>query len=175
MAMTKARSTFVVMTFFGLTGCGLSVSQLPEVWDQTGPYATAQMEMQIKRAIFCELREAAIAARTSNKSQYSYKNVDVTSAADLPFGDSWGAQVTLTLTADEKTALTPNVIFKNALLPSNGVAQSFNLGVAGTLSSQNVRYDKYNFFYSAYDLATHAGEGDICHTPPKKLLGPPNS
>jgi hypothetical protein len=173
--MTNIRSSFAVMAFFLQSGCGLSVSQLPEVWDRTGPYATAEMEMQIKRAIFCELRDAAIAARGSNKSRYFYRDVEVTSAADVPFADSWGAQVTLTLTADEKTALTPNVTFKNALAPSNGVAQNFNLGVAGTLSSQNVRYDKYNFFYTAYDLISHAGEGDICHSPPAKLLGPASS
>src|SRR6185437_7424700 len=120
---------------FCQAACGLSVSQLPEVWDRTGPYATAQMEMQIKRAIFCELRVAAIEARGANRSKYSYQGVNVTTPADLPFADSWGAQVTLTLTADEKTALTPNVTFKNPLAPSQGVAQSFNLGVGATLSS----------------------------------------
>jgi hypothetical protein len=158
-----------------LGGCGLSVSQLPEVWDRIDPDATVHLETQIKRAIFCELRQAAIDARGVNSSEYYYKHVNVTSPDDIPFADSWGAQITLTITADEKTALTPNATFKNPLLPSQGTAQSFNLGLGAILSSQNVRYDKFNFFYTAYDLIRGAGEGDICHSPPKALLGPPSS
>jgi hypothetical protein len=159
------------------SGCGLSVSQLPEVWDRVDPDATVHLEKQIKLAIFCQLRYAALDARTKDFNKYLYDGTNVTSPEDIPFADSWGAQVTLTLTVDEKTALTPNVTFKNALLPDKGVAQNFNLGVAGALSSQNVRYDKFNFFYTAYDLIHGAGEGDACHDEgrPKNLLGKPSS
>lgn len=156
-------------------GCGLSVSQLPEVWDQVDPDATVHMEKQIKLAIFCQLRLAALDARTENFNKFFHGQADVTGPEDIPFADTWGAQVTLTLTADEKSALTPNVTFKNALLPDKGIAQSFNLGIAGALSSQNVRYDKFSFFYTAYDLIHGAGEEDACHKPPKNLLGKPSS
>jgi hypothetical protein len=161
------------------TGCGLGVSQLPEVWDRADQYSTARMELQIKQAIFCELRAAAIEARRVNRSSYHYRGTNVTSADDLPFADSWGAQITLTLTADEKSTLAPSVSLKNPLLPETSygqaVARSFTLGLGGTLSSQNVRYDKFDFYYSAADLILGAGEGDICGSPPTALLGPKSS
>jgi hypothetical protein len=101
--------------------------------------------------------------------------VNVTSAADQPLPDTWGAQVTLTLTADEKGSLTPSVLLKKPIAPApsfgQNVAQSFTLGLAGTLSSEGVRYDKYNFYYTAKDLIEDAGPDDICHVRPT-ILGP---
>jgi hypothetical protein len=158
------------------SGCGLSVAQLPELWDQSVPYATERMEMQIKTAIFCELRKGAILARTNNKSEYYYDKENVTSPNDLPFADNWGVQVTLILTADEKSSLTPNVSLKSPIHPAvvfgQSVARSFTMGLGGTLSSEDVRYDKFNFYYTAGDLINGAGSGDICGTPPTALLGP---
>ena len=160
-------------------GCGLGVSQLPEVWDQSDPASTAHMEIQIKRAIFCELRKGALLARSENSSKYSYKDTNVTSAADLPFPDTWGAQITLTLTADEKSNLTPSVSVKNPIAPvsvfSQNVAQSYTTTFGGTFSSENVRYDKYNFYYTAKDLIDGASQYDVCNSPPSRLLGPPTS
>jgi hypothetical protein len=161
-----------------LGGCGLGVSQLPEVWDRTDPYATAHMEVQIKRAIFCELRRGALETRRLNSGQYSYGNTNVTSAADLPLPDSWGVQVTLTLTVDEKSNLTPSVSWKNPIAPvsifSQNVSQSYTTTVGGQLSSENIRYDKYNFYYTARDLIDGAGPGDICGSPPTAILGRPS-
>jgi len=135
------------------------------------------MELQIKAAIFCELRKGAIKARALNGGQqYYYKNNSVTSPNDLPFPDSWGAQVTLTLTADEKTGLTPNVSLKNPIAPApvfgQNVSQSFTMGLGGTFSSQDVRYDKFSFYYTAHDLVADASANDICGLPPTALLGP---
>lgn len=168
----------VVLLVTALTesACGLGVSQLPEVWDRADTFATAHMELQIKTAIFCELRAAAIEARRLNSGQqYTYRSKDVTSAADEPLPDTWGAQVTLTLTADEKGSLTPSVLLKDPIAPKasfgQNVAQSFTLGLAGTLSSEGVRYDKYNFYYTAKDLIEDAGPDDVCHVRPT-ILGP---
>ncbi|WP_237478620.1 hypothetical protein [Lichenibacterium dinghuense] len=160
-------------------GCGLGVSQLPEIWDRSDPFATAHMEMQVKRAIFCELREAALEARGVNSSTYFYDRRNVTSVEDGPLPDSWGVQVTLTLTADEKSSLTPIVSIKEPLSPGRAlgqsVPQSFALGLGGALSSQNIHYDKFDFYYTARDLVRNAGPADVCHAPPTKLLGPPTS
>jgi hypothetical protein len=135
------------------------------------------MEMQIKSAIFCELRKGALEARQLNRGQqYYFGKANVTSPADIPFADNWGAQVTLTLTADEKTNLTPNATLKTPIAPTpvfgQNVAQSFTLGLGATLSSQAVRYDKFNFYYTARDLIDYAGPNDICGSPPTALLGP---
>ena len=169
------RTPLLVALAIAESGCGLSVAQLPEVWDASDPDATAHMEMQIKTAIFCELRKGAITARRVNSSQYYYGKENVTSADDLPFPEL-GAQVTLTLTADEKTSLTPSVSLKDPIAPKavfgQNVAQSFTMGFGGTLSSQNVQYDKFNFYYTARDLIRGAGPNDICGSPPTALLGP---
>jgi hypothetical protein len=118
-------------------------------------------------------------ARQENSSNYTYDNKNVTSAADLPFPDNWGAQITLTLTADEKSTLTPTVSFPTPLNPAvehlQTISQSFALNVGGTLSSENVRYDKFDFYYTAADLINNAGPADACGTPPTALLGPPSS
>src|SRR5262249_41901854 len=92
--MRLSRISVVTSIALAQGGCGLGVAQLPEVWDRSDPAATANMEMQIKKAIFCQLQAGA-------------------SNPNLP--PTWGAQVTLTLTADEKSSLTPNVSFKEPI------------------------------------------------------------
>ena len=177
--MASFRHLFAVISAIPLAGCGLGVAQIPEFWDSADPFATAHLELQIKRAIFCELRKGALEARRLNSNQYTYRNVNVTSANDLPLPDSWGAQVTLTLTVDEKSTLTPNVSLKNPIAPvavfGQNVAQSFATTFGGAASSENVRYDKYSYYYTASDLIKHAGPADICGVPPTNLLGPPSS
>jgi hypothetical protein len=133
------------------------------------------METQIKRAIFCELKIGAMGARKENYVNQYYNQTNVTSAEDIALPDDWGAQVTLTLTADEKTSLAPGVVFKDPLNPAKSfgqaVSQSFSAGVGGTLSSQNVRYDKFDFFYTARDLLVRPDPNDICSSRPT-IIGP---
>jgi hypothetical protein len=177
--MRFGRAWLLMFISLAESGCGLGVSQLPEVWDRADSLATAHMELQIKTAIFCELRAGAIEARRLNWGQrYTYRNRNVTSAADIPLPDTWGAQVTLTLTADEKGSLTPSVLFKDPIAPARSfgtsVAQSFTLGLGGTLSSEGIRYDKYTFYYTAHDLIENAGPDDICHVRPA-ILGAPST
>jgi hypothetical protein len=71
----------------------------------------------------------------------------------------WGAQVTLTLTVDEKSVLSPTVAL-NKVLPNaitsfpNGdvtTPQSFTLGLGGTLSSDATRTDKVTMFFAFSD------------------------
>jgi hypothetical protein len=177
-----------------LGGCGLTYSALPEVWDRFDPDAIYHMEVQVKHAIYCELKRAAIDARGlpwHDRLQYGTK---VSTEADIPFPDNWGVQITLTLQADEKSALTPGLSLKTPLhnAPVNfrgetigatgllaaitygpaSIMQSYSLGLGGTLSSQNVRYDKYNFYYTARDLTEPFTEGSSCVTGVPHILGP---
>jgi hypothetical protein len=177
-----------------LSGCGLTYSALPEVWDRLDPDATYHMEVQVKHAIYCELKRAAIDARDlpwHDRLQYSTK---VSTEADRPFPDNWGVLITLTLQADEKSALTPGLSLKTPLhnAPVNfrgetigatgllaaitygpaSIAQSYSLGLGGTLSSQNIRYDKYNFYYTARDLTEPFTAGSSCITGVPHILGP---
>ncbi len=162
-----------------LTACGLGVSQLTEVWDQAQSYPAARMEMQIKRAIFCELRRGAVEGRRVNTVKNTFRGKNVTTEDDIPLANSWGAQVTLTLTADEKSTFTPSLSLKNPLAPGaafgDPVSQSYTTTIGGELSSQNVRYDKFNFYYTVADLVNHAGPGDGCHGDPPAIQGSPST
>ena len=153
-----------------LGGCGLTYSRLPEPWDaQADPDAVYHLEAQVKNAIYCELKWAAIEARARKATVRRQGNIQVSGPEDAFLPDSWGVLVQLQLQADEKSSLTPGVAFKDPL-PNQ---QSFSLGFGGQLSSQNIRYDKYNFFYSARDLAVPFSPGGPCR--PDFNLGPKSS
>jgi hypothetical protein len=180
-----------------LGGCGLSNSALPEIWDRTDPDATYHMEVQVKHAIYCELKRAAIDVRQLQAPRRLHDDKDVTSANDSYLPDPWGVLVQLTLQVDEKSALTPGVSLKTPIhnAPVNfpgetigatgalaavtygplSVAQSYSLGLNGTLSSENIRYDKYNFYYAARDLVLPITEGSSCYTNVPNILGPKSS
>lgn len=159
------------------TSCGAGVAQLADVIDRGDPDARTHLELQVKQAIFCELREGALAAREKNDITYRYQGNNVTSVGDEPLPDSWGAQVSFTLTADEKTTVSPGAILKYPRTPgvSNAgpVGRSFNFGFGGTLSRQNVSYDKYNTYWTAAQL-TAGGPNKKCDQPPRDLMGPPS-
>src|SRR6266478_3476463 len=133
-----------------LSGCGLTYSRLPEVWDQaTDPNATVDMEKQVKNAIRCELKKGTMEARALEPTSRYVNGKQVSNKEDAYMPDSWGVLVQLTLQADEKSSLTPGATFKNPLLNS----QSFSWGVGGQVSSENTHYHKYNFYYTAKELA----------------------
>src|SRR5215467_26429 len=145
--MRLSRISLATSIALALGGCGLTVAQLPEVWERWNDHATQHMALQIKRAIFCQLKKGE--SKVTPKRE--------------PW-EQWGAQVTLTLTADEKSSLTPNVSFKDPISPGRAfgqnVTQSFTLGAGGNLTSQNVRYDKYTFYFVETQLK-HDAE-NIC-------------
>ncbi len=186
-----------VLIVFALSGCGLAPTALPEVWDRADPDATFHMEVQVKHAIYCELKRAVWAARQLTPPRRLHDGVDVTSPEDGYIPDSWGILIQLTLQADEKSALTPGVSLKTPIhnAPVNfpgetigatgalaattygplSVAQSYSLGLGGALSSENVRYDKYNFYYAVRDLALPMTDGSSCITGVPEILGPKTS
>jgi hypothetical protein len=149
----------------GLSGCGLSVPEISELWDQDRPAdpahgtptltATAQIEFEIKQKIYCELRYAV--------QQAELIKVEANQAF-IPLG--WGVQMQLSLGVDETVSLNPGVtftqllpnvmkifgVFPNNSLNSVPVAQSFGLGFGANLSSDAMRTDKFNTYYSVSDL-----------------------
>jgi hypothetical protein len=62
--------------------------------------------------------------------------------------DSWGVQITLSLTLEEIGALGPTANW----LPPSPATSIFNLSAAGTLSSDATRIEKLNSYYSVQDL-----------------------
>jgi hypothetical protein len=164
----------VAIAIAGLqTSCGIGIADIADVIDRGDPQARTHLELQIKQAIFCELKKGASDARKNNSITYHHQGTNVTSLDDGPFPDTWGAQVSFTLTTDEKSTLTPGLTMKYPRVPgvskAGDVARGFNLGFGGVFSSQNVNYDKYDFYWTAAQLT--AG-GEKCNPPPKALLGP---
>ncbi|MCK1306214.1 MULTISPECIES: hypothetical protein [unclassified Bradyrhizobium] len=144
------RSFILVALGCTLTGCGLSYSRLPEVWDQAGdPNATRDMERQVKNAIYCELKFGRDEIRRLPVPVRLVNGKQVSTAEDAYMPGSWGVLIQLTLQADEKSSVTPGASYKMPLANS----QTFTFGLGGQLSSENLHSHKYNFYYSANDLA----------------------
>jgi len=150
---------------FYLTGCGTYVPEIAEPWD--GPDGTRELEFNIKKAVFCEIRDAV---RSVNiKETLNGRPVEY-----LP-GD-WGAQVTLSLQVDETSAVNPGASAVNPMpnyllrFPVGGTvtaAQSFALGGGATVSSQSSRTDKFNMYYLVSDLRMPIDvQNDICTKSP---------
>src|ERR1700722_16591455 len=142
-----------------LADCGTVVPNIAEPWhrgkdnndvvDSQGHRvipvsATAQIEFEIKKQIYCELKAAV---QTVDYWQRTTENT-----TDLLPHD-WGASVSITLQVDESTALNPglalNVPLANAtstfgvvqgagktiMPPTTSTPQSFSLGFGATISS----------------------------------------
>jgi hypothetical protein len=178
-----AKVQAIVIASCGLAACGLAVPDIKEVWDAdmpprvnpangkptVGVSGTAQIEFEIKRRIYCDLKSAVQAV---NQIQVS----EGRGPPKQPLPPDWGAQVSLSLQVDEAAALNPGVTFNQVLPnaikafgPANTVTtpQSFNLGFGATLSSTATRVDKFDPYWSIAFLMTPDTAGSAC----KKVNG----
>jgi hypothetical protein len=173
MGMRSIAALFAVAT---LCGCGTTAPKISEFWDRDIPpdpellrehpiSASAQIEFEIKKRIFCELRYAVQEARRIPLQ------VGSTTAKFLP--DDWGALVSLSLTVDETIGLNPGITLNHVLPnatrvfgPGNSVTvgQSFNLGLGAGLSSKATTIEKFDSFYKVKRLAEPVSEQSICNS-----------
>src|SRR5579871_3525454 len=127
----------VVVALAGLTaGCGIIVPTISELWDTDLPpgpkllpkdsiSSTAQIEFEIKKRIYCDLREAVRAAEAIPYGEgvnYSPDN-----SGYLPL--DWGAFLSISLEVDDSSNITPGVSILNPLVKS----QSRNFGFGANL------------------------------------------
>ena len=172
-----ARLLTILLASYGLASCGTTVPNIKEVWDRDMPAdpskgvttsipGAAQIEFEIKKRVFCELKAAV---KTVNR-------IPATGASGRPIKllpDSWGAQVSLSLQADGISALNPGVTFNNPMPNAFAVfltrpiqkltfGQSFSFGLGGTLSSSATRVDKYDPYYSIAFLMEPDTPRDVC-------------
>jgi hypothetical protein len=192
----RSRLLAIVLVSCGLTGCGMVIPELKEPWDHDYPgdettnpptppiSGTAQIEFEIKKQIYCELKRAV-----KNANHYIVTDTDgkhsVSKGSLIP--SDWGAQISLTLEVDESSSLNPgltlNTPIHNAttnfvgenLAPATAVAsaatypflsspQSYAFGLGGNFSSTATRIDKFDPYYSiAYLLKPITSEG-VCNT-----------
>jgi hypothetical protein len=153
----------------GVSGCGLSVPDIKEIWDTdlpADPYTqrlklpgAAQIEWEIKKRIYCDLRRAVRDVSNVPVTEGPYGTVVKKQQGLIP-GD-WQAQVSLTLQVDEASSLTPGVAW-NQVLPNQ--TTKFGPGAAGTVKTakkfrssvgQNELFDPLQGQYATCD-----GESD---------------
>lgn len=132
-------------------GCGLSVPQLHEPWEDAD--VDDDLAYRIKSKIYCEFRQA-VSEIGPQQTYFRGRPVD-----KIP--DNWGAQLTITLQIDETSSLSPtgsyNQVLKNKVTPVTGnnpiiTPQRFSLPFTTNISSQAVRVDKYYTFYVLKNL-----------------------
>jgi hypothetical protein len=162
-----SRALAALLGLGALAGCGLAVPEIKEVWD--GPDGTRQLEFEIKRRVYCDLKQAVRTVDTQMQYQTEDRNThQVTSHPILP--DEWGAQVSIVLQVDEFSSFNPGIAlthpFANAPTKfGNGTVttpQSFSLGLGGTVSSTATRIDKFDPFYTVGFLRQPETEQSAC-------------
>jgi hypothetical protein len=129
-----------------------------------------QIEFEIKKQIYCELK---VAVREANK--YSEETQGQPPLPLLP--KDWGAQVSLSLEVDESSALNPGVTLNTPMASAYSffgvlyrtpvtvtTPQLFTFGFGGTLSSTATRTDKFDPYYTiAYLSERPPDEFGICN------------
>jgi hypothetical protein len=135
-----------------LGACGLAVPEIQELpLDKTGGQ---QLVQSIVYNVTCEVQDAVYAI---------YHNKD--HPVQHTFLDTWGVQIALSLQIEEKSSLNPIVNW----LPPSPVTSVFNLGAAGTLSSDAIRQDKLNSYFTI-DQIKRIGKCDTGTRPSGVLL-----
>jgi hypothetical protein len=173
-------STFLLASIC-CAGCGLTVPEIKEPFDVDKPpggytpygfSGTAQIEYEIKKRIYCDLRDAVKAANdVPVKEGPTVDRMTVQQPGQIP--ESWGAQVSLSLQVDETSGLNPGIALNQVLPNATSVfgvgtantvttPQSFSLGLGGTVSSTATRIDKFDPYYSVRDLLKPYKPNSIC-------------
>jgi hypothetical protein len=180
--MCGLRVLLFVSISFCFAGCGTTVPDIKEPWDANKPpdeitpkgmSGTAQIEFEIKKRIYCDLKKAVQAANEIPLRTGSPGKLTVKQQQPRIIPASWGAQLTLSLQVDETSGLSPGLAL-NEVLPNathvfgSGTTgtvttpQSFSLGFGGTLSSTATRIDKFDPYYSVQTLLKEDTPYSIC-------------
>jgi hypothetical protein len=164
---SHARALIFLLFCHGLSGCGLSAPQIKEIWDSDLPEepskhpkisGSAAIEFEIRKRIYCELKQAVIDAQKNLVTIVDRPNGRPRREPLIP--TDWAAQIALSLQVDESTAVSPGLA-ANQVLPSVATVfgkstvttpQSASVGFGGTLSSTATRIDKFNPYYTISKL-----------------------
>lgn len=189
----STRLLTVIIAMILLSGCGTTVPQIKEIWDVDRPgnnnspngptppiSGSAQIEFEIKKRVFCDLRDAVREAIYYNSNVTTRDGAVIKRDTLLPL--DWGAQISLSLEVEEHSALNPGVSFNepyaNAITNRIGSAftstpQSRAIGIGAELSSASTRTDKINAYYSVSYLISRSADKLVCdseeHDPFRKV------
>ena len=132
--MSTTRIAAPLLASVLLSGCGLGLA-VPEIQEIPGDVVGGQIFIQeIVNDITCEVGDAINDLYKNRKKGL--------------FLDTWGAQITLNLTVEEKGGLSPNTNW----LPPSPANAIFNLSAGVTASSDATRIDKINSYYTVQDF-----------------------
>jgi hypothetical protein len=135
---------FVACAFAAtLGGCGLFVPEkniFPDIVDRNGISSEGAYENKLVERIRCETAYGLLKA--DNKF-------------DLPWLSNWGTSITLTITAEDQSGLSPGV---SSINPIGVVAsmQSFTAGFGATGSANATRTETIQFTYANAELLKYA-------------------
>jgi len=119
-----------------LAGCGTYV---PEIQENPWSHDVAALIQAIAYSIHCELRNSVVDVKYEDL-KFESKNGRLIAG----WLDDWGAQVTLTLTIDESTALSPSGIYSPTKI--------FSLLLGANASSEATRVDILSYYYTVKEL-----------------------
>ena len=132
------RRGFVLGLLLTTTGCGTYVPELREFPNYTQA-DTQNMISAIVQSVRCELSNAITSVVNNEISEAPLRRSKRTY---YDFLDGWGAEVTLTFTIVEKTAVAPSVLWT----PPSPASSVFTLATGLSGSTQATRIEKMNFF-----------------------------
>jgi hypothetical protein len=112
-----------------LGGCGTYVPNIPEF--NGDPVSEQQLVQKIIQAVTCEVRDAVNNFYARQQRQHL-------------FIDNWGAQLTLTLTVEERSEFNPTAIWT-----PNGMLSLFG---AADVSADATRIDTINSFHTVREI-----------------------
>lgn len=135
--MSAIRVAIFATSVLSLSGCGLYV---PEI--QENPFAPGDGQLMVQaivQSVRCEMVDALKDAWIKDhENAKKYHQRPVTN-----FLLKWGAQMTLTLTIDEKSSLSPSVTW----IPHSPPSAIFALGAGVGANADATRTDKLGFYY----------------------------
>ncbi len=140
MSATRQLVSFAFGLLLG--GCGLYVPEIQE--NPLNGNEGQKFVQEIALNIRCEIQDAVVDLYAKNGA------IDPQNR-NLAFFDSWGAQITLTLTIDEKGSLNPVSSWLPTGTPTTP-SSIFSLNLGATLSSESQRVDKISSFFLVSDL-----------------------
>ncbi len=120
-----------------LTNCGTYVPEIQE--PPFGQGAQQELVQAIVTSVHCEVINAVVSLYDHARRYDSLKPI----ARKM---DTWGVQLALTLKTRENSTINPTGVWVPATLAS------FTLGATGTASSEAIRTNILNFYYSVADL-----------------------
>jgi hypothetical protein len=154
-------SGVVIIVSALLSSCGTYVPGLHEFWgteDDAGSKVlnvAAQVRCELRKGIYQLITDDLRIARQFNQPRRT------------KFLESWGAQVTLTLSAVEKSGLTPGV---SLIKPLNDV-EALSTGLGAELSSEATRTGVVHFFFTVRELMLQKGNFGTDCIPSKPAQG----